>query len=153
MIFLSTSIQKIGKNNRVSLPNNFRDALAKEDFKGVVCFASFVNKAIEGCAMSRMHQLSESIDKLEPYSDERDALATSILGGSEVLSLDNAGRLVLTDKLKKSADLKKEALFIGKGATFEIWNPDHFAKYEIIARKKAQEKRYSLNLSNINKNK
>ena len=96
--------------------------------------------------MDRIEKLSESIDDLDPFSEERDAFATSILGGSIQLSFDGDGRVLLPEQLITVAKLEDKATFVGKGKTFEIWNPGIFEAYAQNARKLAKEKRGALSL-------
>ncbi len=148
MLFLSTYINKVDKKGRVSVPANYRLALQKEDFQGIIIYSSFVNECIEACGMGRMERLSQSIDNLDPYSDTRDAFATSILGGSSQLPFDGEGRVILPENLMKDVDITEQAVFVGKGATFEIWNPEKFDKYMLRAKELAKQERAKLRLAN-----
>lgn len=131
MLFLSSYINKIDKKYRVSVPSSFRSILATEEFAGVILYESINKDCIEGCGINRINCLSESIDNLDPYSDERDAFATIILGGSIKLQFDNEGRITLPESLIEFAHLSDQACFVGKGKTFEIWEPNKYkAHYE-----------------------
>lgn len=145
-LFLSTYVNKVDKKGRVSVPANFRSALQKEDFQGIIVYGSFVNECIEACGIGRMTKLSESIDKLDPYSEERDAFAAAILGGSFQLPFDGEGRVVLPELLMKETGITDQATFVGKGATFEIWSPGSFAKYASKAKELARQERAKLRL-------
>lgn len=145
-LFLSTYVNKIDKKGRVSVPALFRSALANQNFNGIVAYPSFLYECIEACGMDRIEKLSESIDDLDPFSEERDAFATSILGGSIQLSFDGDGRVLLPEQLITVAKLEDKATFVGKGKTFEIWNPGIFEAYAQNARKLAKEKRGALSL-------
>jgi len=147
MLFLSTYINKIDKKGRVSVPANFRNLIRKDEFQGVVAYGSFIHNSIEACNMERIASINETIDSLDPYSEERDAFATAIFGGSYQLAFDNDGRISLPEGLLELASLKDKALFVGKGKTFEIWNPDNFKSYEENARKLALEKRSVLRVN------
>jgi MraZ protein len=138
-LFLSTFENKIDKKGRVSVPAQFRAALASHDSIGVIVYESFVNDCIEGCDISRIKQLSESIDNLDPFSEKRDAMATTVLGGAIQLPLDGDGRIILPESLLKKAGLNEKAIFVGKGPTFEIWNPEKFTKYFDKAKAVAKE--------------
>ena len=151
MLFISTFINKIDKKGRVSVPANFRASIKKEEFQGIVAFPSFVHQCIEASTISHIQKLSDNIDELDPYSEERDAFATSILGGSFQLSFDTDGRILLPENLIKFAKLDAQALFIGKGSGFEIWQPNNFKSYQENARRIAKEKRYTLKINNFNK--
>ncbi len=145
-LFLSTFTNKVDSKGRVSVPAQFRVSLVKNDFSGIVVYESFVNDCIEGCDLERIKKLSESIDNLDPFSEERDAFATAILGGSTQIALDNDGRVILPENLLKKAGIKDTAVFIGKGSTFEIWNPAKFESYMAKAKKDAKDKRNLLRL-------
>jgi MraZ protein len=149
MLFLSTYINKIDKKGRVSVPANFRAVIRKEEYQGVIAYGSFINDCVEASGISRVNNLNKVIDSLDPFSEERDAFATTILGASSQLPFDSDGRILLSEKLMELASLKDKALFIGKGETFEIWNPDGFEAYAEKARRIAKEKRLSLKFNNI----
>jgi len=138
-LFLSTFENKIDKKGRVSVPAQFRASLSNQEFIGVVVYESFINDCIEGCDMSRIKQLSESIDNLDPFSLDRDAMATTILGCAVQLPFDGDGRIILPENLIKKAGLDDRTIFVGKGPTFEIWHPNKFSKYLEKAKLSARE--------------
>jgi len=146
-LFLSTYTNKIDKKGRVSVPAQFRSVLVGQNFPGIIAYPSFVYDCIEACGMDRIEKLSESIDSLDPYSEERDAFATSILGGCVQLSFDGDGRVVLPENLIATAGLSDKAVFVGKGQTFEIWSPEIFEEYSSKAREFAKQKRGALQLN------
>jgi len=150
MLFLSTFINKIDKKGRVSVPSSFRALLTDEHFSGVIAYQSISNKCIESCSIDRIKHLSDSIDDLDPYSDERDAFATIILGGSVKLQFDSEGRILLPVDLIDFAGLEDKACFVGKGQTFEIWNPDHYMAHYQKAKEIAAQNRGSLRLNKKN---
>lgn len=96
--------------------------------------------------MARIEKLSESIDNLDPYSEQRDAFAASILGGCVQLQFDGEGRVMLPEALVEVSGIKDQAAFIGKGQTFEIWDPKKFEIYSKKARELAKTHRASLSL-------
>ena len=146
-LFLSTFSNKVDAKGRVSVPAQFRASLVNDNFASMVIYESFINECIEGCDLERIKKLSESIDNLEPFSEERDAFAPAVLGGSVQLSIDGDGRVILPEILLKKAKIKDVAVFIGKGSTFEIWEPKHFEEYMAQAKAQAKSKRNLLRLS------
>ncbi|MCC7260476.1 MAG: division/cell wall cluster transcriptional repressor MraZ [Alphaproteobacteria bacterium] len=143
-LFLSTFVNKVDKKGRVSVPASFRTVLSTQHFSGIVAYSSFVNPCIEACGMDRIEKLHESIDALDPFSEERDAFAATILGGSLQLPFDGEGRVMLPELLLGQAKISDKALFVGKGATFEIWEPEAFESYSVAAREKALQSRQLL---------
>lgn len=147
MLFLSTYINKIDKKGRISVPASFRTPLSQQKFQGIIAYSSFINPCIEACGINRIERLSETIDGLDPYSEIRDAFATAILGGCVQLAFDGEGRVTLTEELIEAAKLKESACFVGKGATFEIWQPEAFESYALKAREIARNDRQTLQFS------
>ncbi len=144
MLFLSTYQNRIDKKGRVSVPAQFRANLAGQEFSGIVAYGSLLHPCIEGCGMGRFMKLNERIEMLDPFSEERDAFATTIFGESVQLGFDGEGRIMLPEALIAQANLSEQAVFVGKGEIFEIWEPVAFAEHALRARELAKAKRYQL---------
>ncbi|HJD57559.1 MULTISPECIES: division/cell wall cluster transcriptional repressor MraZ [Rickettsieae] len=148
-IFLSKYINNLDKKGRVSVPASYRAALSSQSFNGVIVYPSFRNKCIEACSLKRLEELSQMIQTLDPYSEERDAFETIILGEAIQLAFDGEGRVILPKSLIEHSDISEQVCFVGKGLVFEIWQPQNFETYLSSARQIAQNNR--LTLKNINK--
>lgn len=144
MLFLSTYHNRIDKKGRISIPAPFRTALAVQEFHGIVAYASPVHGCIEACGMQRIAKLNERIEKLDPYSEERDAFATMLFGESVQLSFDSEGRVMLPAQLISYAKLKEQVTIVGKGETFELWEPASFEAHVKHARQLVRDKRFHL---------
>ena len=143
-MFLSTYENKIDKKGRVSVPANFRSHLNTIGYNGFIAYPSFNHSALEACSQDRIEKLSNTIDTLNPFEEKRDYFATSILSESENLQFDTEGRVSLSNKLLKHANIKSNILFVGLGKTFQIWEPKNFEKFKNFARKKAFQNRSNL---------
>lgn len=143
-IFLSKYINNIDKKGRVSIPASYRLALSSQSFNGIIAYPSFRNKCIEGCSLKRLEELSQIIQTLDPYSEERDAFEAIILGEAIQLSFDSEGRVILPKSLIDHAGISDQACFVGKGLVFEIWQPQNFETYLSSARQIAQSNRLTL---------
>ncbi|MFP3018320.1 MAG: division/cell wall cluster transcriptional repressor MraZ, partial [Candidatus Tisiphia sp.] len=128
----------------VSIPASYRLALSSQSFNGIIAYPSFRNKCIEACSLKRLEELSQIIQTLDPYSEERDAFETIILGEAIQLSFDSEGRVILPKSLIDHADISDQACFVGKGLVFEIWQPQNFEMYLSSARQIAQSNRLTL---------
>jgi len=143
-LFLSTFEKQIDKKGRVSVPPSFRAVLAAQNFNGMIAYSSFIHPCIEACGMERLEKLNARIEALDPFSEERDAFATAILGGSVQLGFDGEGRVVIPEQLLAKAEITSTGIFVGKGGTFEIWAPALYAKQETAMRDLALKRRLSL---------
>lgn len=139
-MFLSKYLNNIDKKGRVSVPSSYRSIImGKEDTAPsiIIAYPSIKNPCIEACSLERMEELTNIIQNLDPYSEERDAFESIILGESRELNLDGEGRIIIPKSLMEYAGLDDQICFIGKGLVFEIWNPvaaeEHLAKARLIA--------------------
>lgn len=143
-LFLSKYYNNIDKKGRVSVPANYRAMLSQGGFEGMIIYPSIKHNCLEGSSINRLMHLSDLIDTLDPYSDERDAFEAVVMAESQQLNFDSEGRIVVNNKLLDHAGIKGKACFVGKGKVFEIWNPEKFDEYLIKAKKIAHEKRFLL---------
>ena len=137
MLFISTFINKVDRKGRVSVPATFRALLSKQPFAGVIAFRSFKEEAIECCGMDFMERMSQSLDEMAMFSDEQDDLATAIFADANQLPFDPEGRIILPKPLMDHAGIDDRAAFVGKGRTFQIWNPDIYDSHSQEVRSRA----------------
>ena len=133
------------------MPASFRSYLSNLGYNGVICYPSFNNNCIEAWPQDRIEKISNAIDSLNPFEEKKDYFATSILSESVNLQFDTEGRVSLTEKLLKHANIKNNILFVGLGKTFQIWEPKTFEKFKVVARKKAYQNRSKLKWENKQK--
>ena len=138
-LFLSRFDNRVDRKGRVSVPAPFRAALGPQAAQGIVVYPSPVQPALEGCGRERIEQLAASIDSFNPYSEDGGALAAAILTRSAELSFDGEGRVILPEAMMLAAGITDIATFAGRGATFQIWNPEAYAAYERDALERARE--------------
>ena len=150
-MFLSSFENKIDKKGRVSVPSTYRSHLNSMGYNGFITYPSFNHSALEACSQDRIEKLSSTIDSLNPFEEKRDYFATSVLSESVNLQFDTEGRVSLTQKLLDHAKIKNNILFVGLGKTFQIWEPNNFEKFKIVARKKAYQNRSNLKWENKQK--
>ncbi|MHA1539887.1 MAG: division/cell wall cluster transcriptional repressor MraZ [Alphaproteobacteria bacterium] len=128
--FFSTYTNKVDKKGRVSVPASFRTALAAQNFQGVIVFPSFKNNAIEAWSMARMQTIMDSVESLALFSDDQDDLKAAIFASAKELGFDNEGRIILSEEFKQHAGIDDQAVFVGMGQTFQIWNPADYAAHK-----------------------
>ena len=135
-LFLSTYVNKVDKKGRVSVPAQFRNEIARQDFQGIIVFRSPKQPALECFTREQMELLSRRINEFDLFSDTQDDLASTILGDSLQLSFDVDGRIVLPKEFADYAGVGEHAAFCGKGSTFQIWKPETLKKVQDDARKR-----------------
>jgi MraZ protein len=144
-------VNKIDRKGRVSVPKPFRDALGAggPEFAGIYVYPSFTASAIEGCGEEFMNRVSESISELDLFSEEQDDLASILLGSAHALPFDPEGRVILPSELVRHANLVGEAAFVGRGQSFQIWNPEIYRERSAQAFERARARGATLKLKRV----
>lgn len=139
---------RIDRKGRVSVPKQFRDFFQARGggFPGIYVYPSPKLGAVEGCDEEFMARVSASLEDLELFSEEQNDLALLILGSAHALAFDPEGRIVLPESLIQHAELDAEATFVGRGNTFQIWNPTAYQAYHAEAFTRVRERGATLSL-------
>ncbi|MBE6443847.1 MAG: division/cell wall cluster transcriptional repressor MraZ [Alphaproteobacteria bacterium] len=143
-LFMDTVVNKVDAKGRVSLPADYR-SIVKTKESEIVCYRSLTAPCIEGCLEDLLDKLaSEMEDALDFFSETQDDLTNLVFGDAKRYSFDSTGRIMLSDKLLKHAQISDAAVFVGKGRKFQIWNPENWAKEEARIRAEVMKKRPSI---------
>ena len=146
-LFLSSYENRLDNKGRVSVPAAFRSSLNNENFSGVVLYRSFTHNCIEGLAMSRMEKIANATDQMGMFDGELDDLSAMIFADARPLLFDVTGRIVIPSDLLKHANIRETALFVGRGNSFQIWNPDDFANVQKTSLNKLKQIRPSIKIN------
>jgi MraZ protein len=141
---MDTIINKVDTKGRVSLPSDYR-TIVKELSTEIVCYRSLTSPCIEGCAEELLEKIASDMEtSLDFFSQTQDDLTNLIFGDARRFSFDSTGRILLTEKLLKHAQITDTAVFVGKGRKFQIWNPENWEKEEARIRAEIFKNRPSL---------
>ena len=146
-LFLSCYENRLDTKGRISVPAAFRSSLDNENFSGVVLFRSFTHNCIEGLSMSRMEKIAGATDEMGMFDNELDDLSAMVFADARPLQFDVTGRIVIPEDLLKHANIKGTALFVGRGNSFQIWNPSDFTNVQKNSLNNLKKIRPSLKIS------
>ncbi|WP_342261842.1 division/cell wall cluster transcriptional repressor MraZ [Alphaproteobacteria bacterium endosymbiont of Tiliacea citrago] len=139
-IFISTFVNAMDVKNRVVVPKDFRAMLS--DYSAFVAFRSHKLNAVDCFTMKKMEELSEKIDRdYDGFSLDRESLESAVFADAVMLKFDKDGRVVIPDLLLQHANISNQIAFVGKGSTFQIWEPEAFKNHQETVRKKLLEKK------------
>jgi MraZ protein len=122
-MFVATTINGIDAKGRVSVPADFRATVTGQGFAGVYIWRSPHGAYLEGGGLRLLEDYADAIDEMDPYDPARTAHERVIFGGAKGLMFDSTGRVTLPKDLIDHAGLTKQAVFIGMGQRFEVWDP------------------------------
>lgn len=139
-VFIGTFENKVDRKGRVSVPAQFRQNLAGSKFPGIIAFRYHTPNAMEACSLEFMERLDRGVSDYDLFSEDYDDLAFSLFGDSIQLPFDGEGRVILTPAILETTGIEDRAAFVGKGQTFQIWEPKALVtrKSEAQARARAQ---------------
>ncbi len=140
--YISTYTVALDAKGRVSIPANFRKTLAATETEGVNLRPLFYKSAIMGCdsrwveERRKKRDEARSSDPDDPSNEEIDEALADVRS----LPIDETGRIRLPDDMIAYAGLKKCALFVGNGLTFQIWDPEKYRSERERLRKEREER-------------
>ena len=139
-LFLDTFVNKLDRKGRVSVPAPYRQQLASQGFQGIAALPSFKHRAIQCGSLDWLDALNKQLGEVDLFSDVHDDLTATLFGDTKQLPFDGEGRIILPPVLIEHAGIGELAAFVGRGSSFEIWDPATLDVYKAEARRRALEK-------------
>lgn len=110
---------------RLAIPAKFREKLAG---------GAIITRGLDNClfvfAMKEWEALAAKLMSLPLAQANSRAFARLMLAGAMDVSLDNQGRILVPDYLRKYAKLNKQAVVAGLYNRIEIWDSAEWEKYK-----------------------
>lgn len=126
---------KVDGKGRVSIPAPFRRVLEEGDPdwtdglqpQFVIVYGRPGKNCLECYSMRGIEEIDEKIARMPRFSKRREAFNRLFHSQSLPASVDETGRIVLTQKLRDLAGVSDEAVFVGMGDFFQIWETEALA--------------------------
>lgn len=126
MYFRGRSTRSLDAKGRLMLPPEFRDILLSRSEGGQLALTS-LDGCVYGFPWPDWQEFEDNINRIKnPTRAVRD-FRRLVLGGAEVMTADGQGRIRLSRELLTYADIGREAVLVGQGAHFELWNAQRLA--------------------------
>jgi MraZ protein len=120
------------------VPATFRTALAGLRNPGIVVFPKIGMPVLEGSGIDRFDAIAAGLDRIE-QTEAQERLARHIFATAQELLFDPEGRVTLPERLALHAQITEMAVFVGRGPTFEIWEPGRYAQHEAEEREQVRQ--------------
>jgi MraZ protein len=122
-MFRGASSLNLDAKGRLAIPAKYRDALHAKSGGHLVLTAH-----PHGCLLLYPQVAWEPIQakmmSLSSFDKRSSALQRLLVGYAEDIEMDAAGRLLVSPVLREFAGLEKQAMLVGQGSHFELWNLD-----------------------------
>ena len=120
---------RVDGKGRVSIPAPFRRVLEEGDPEWkeglqpnfVIVYGRPGKRCLECYSMRGIERIDEQISRMPRFSKKREAFNRLFHSQSQPASVDETGRIVLTGKLRDHSGIADEAMFVGMGDFFQIW--------------------------------
>ncbi len=139
--FISTYVNRLDAKGRVSIPAPFRAILSVDGADSLYCCPTLRGDAVDVGGNRFREAIRSMLASYAPFSEDYELLSTTLIGESEMLKIDQDGRVILTDSIKAGTGIGDRVTFVGQGFKFQIWEPDRFAVYRSEARNRLRETR------------
>jgi MraZ protein len=117
-VFQGASSLSLDAKGRLSVPTRHRDALTQQAGGQLT-----ITKHPDGCLMvfprPAWEQFSQRIAAL---TEDNRWLKRFFLGNAMDVEMDGTGRVLISPELRASAALVKDAILLGMGSHFELWD-------------------------------
>jgi MraZ protein len=145
-LFNGTYVQNFDAKGRVSVPASFRIPLRAGAVNlpasgegpvsvPLVLRPSEKAQCIEALTEVKHQALVAELEKLDPLSEEYDALATVLFADAWPVETDREGRIIIHDALLTHAGISRtgSVAFVGMGTRFQLWHPDNVPAHKAMA--------------------
>jgi len=119
---------------RMAIPAKFRDKLTA---------GAIITRGIDNClfvfANAEWEELAKKLIALPLAQANSRAFVRLMLAGATDVMLDNQGRILIPDYLRKYAGLKKGVIVAGLYNRIELWDEDAWAAYKLKTETSSEE--------------
>jgi MraZ protein len=117
--------RSVDEKMRIALPAKWRPDSEADTFLAlpnpVGCITVYPPKMIA--------RLEEKVAEVSFGDTQGQMVLAKLFSKADTFSCDNKGRIKIEERLLSHARVKSEAIFVGGGSTFNIWEPEKFKNY------------------------
>jgi len=123
-VFLGRESNLIDAKGRLNIPAKFREVVGQG--ARLVVTRKVLDPCLEVYSEANWLAFMEKLQGLSQVKPAVRQYRRMVLSGAESCNLDRQGRILIPAHLRESADISRETVLVGNGATFEIWNAATF---------------------------
>lgn len=133
-MFIGEYIHTIDHKRRLAIPSKFRKSLGEK---------AVIAQGLDNClVIYPVEEWQKKASKLENLPDSQVSARTFsriILSGAAEAELDNLGRVLIPEHLRKYAFLKKSVAILGLSNKIEVWDEVTWKEYKSKMEKTVEE--------------
>ncbi len=124
----------LDQKGRISIPAKFRQKFAE----GLILTRG-IDQCIFGFSKSEWEKVVNKITNLPLSQSNARAFARLILSGAFETEIDNQGRVLIPETLRRYANLEKKVVIVGMYNRIEIWDEKKWEEYKKQSEESSEE--------------
>jgi MraZ protein len=124
-MFIGEYSHTIDTKKRLAIPSKFREQLGKE---------AVLTRGLDNClflfSKKEWEVLALKLGQLPVGQKDARGFARIMLAGAYDVEMDNLGRILIPDYLKKYASLNKQVIIAGLYNRLEVWDEEKWDQYK-----------------------
>jgi len=125
-MFIGINSINIDAKSRISMPARYRDSLQQESAGRMVITIDTDERCLLLYPIQEWEKIEAQLAQLPSFNRQARRIQRLLIGHATELELDSNGRILLSRELVDHAGLKKQAVLIGQGKKFELWDEAHW---------------------------
>lgn len=122
-MFRGATSLNLDAKGRLAIPARHRDALQTQ-CAGHLVLTAHPHQCLLLYPQPAWEPIQAKMMALSSFDRQSSSLQRLLVGHAEDITLDSAGRLLVSTVLREFAGLDKQAMLVGQGSHFELWNMD-----------------------------
>lgn len=120
-MFRGATSLSLDAKSRLAVPTKHREALQLE-CAGNLVLTAHPHRCLLLYPQPAWEPIQAKMMALSSFDKQSSALQRLLVGFAEDISMDGAGRLLVSPVLRDFAGLDKEVMLVGQGSHFELWS-------------------------------
>lgn len=120
-MFRGATSLNLDAKGRLAVPSKHRDALLAQ-CAGHLVLTAHPHRCLLLYPQPAWEPIQAKMMALSSFDKQSSKLQRMLVGFAEDIELDSAGRLLVSPVLREFAGLEKQAMLVGQGSHFELWN-------------------------------
>lgn len=122
-MFRGATSLSLDAKSRLAVPTRHRESLQLQ-CAGSLVLTAHPHRCLLLYPQPAWEPIQAKMMALSSFDKQSSALQRLLVGFAEDVTMDTAGRMLVSPVLREFAGLDKEVMLVGQGSHFELWNMD-----------------------------
>jgi len=125
-MFRGVNAVNIDSKGRMVMPTRYRDRLLADQNRFVVITIDTEERCLLLYPLLTWEVIESKLSDLPSFNTQARRVQRLLIGHATEMELDSNGRILIPPLLREYAGLKKQAVLVGQGQKFELWDETHW---------------------------